>query len=90
MVAIILSAAFTPVFNLPLFIMQRNSPVLLCYYLNELENPGGGLWHHSTVYWALLVFDCIWLYTVLTFVTFLGIIALNVVTGIPLILARLR
>ena len=91
-VSVILSAVLTPVYNLPLLVMQRNSPILLCFYLNELENPvdGGGLWKHSIFYYILLGFDCVWLYTVLTFVTFLGVIALNLLTGIPLILEILR
>ena len=91
MVAVTLSAVVTPVYNLPLLIMHRNSPILLCYYQDERENPsdGGGILDHSIIYWLLLGFDCAWLYIVLTFATFLSIIALNILTGIPLILAVL-
>ena len=91
MVAVILPAVFTPVYNLPLLIMQRNSPIILCFYLNEMEIPGGGgIWHHSIIYWILLGLDCAWLYTVLTVVTLLGIIGLHLVTGVTLILKTLR
>ena len=88
--AVTLFAAFKPVYDLYLLILQRDSPILLCFYLKEWENPDDGLWHHSLIYWLLLVFDCSLLYAVLTLVTFLGIIALNLITGIPLILAALR
>ena len=91
MVAVILPALFTPVYNLPLVIMQRNSPILLCFYLNEWESPGrGGVWNHSIFYFILLGLDCVFLYMMFTFVIFLSIIALNILTGIPLILKTLR
>ena len=91
MFAVILPAVFTPVYNLPLLIMQRNSPFLLCFYLNEWENSDrGSIWNHSTFYFILLGLDCVWLYMVLTFIVFLSIIALNIITGIPLILQTLR
>ena len=90
MVAAIISAVILPAYNLPLLIMIRNSPMLLCFHLNEWENPDDGLWNHSLMYWLLLAFDCLWLYMCSTFVTFLGVMALNLLTGIPLILATLR
>ena len=89
MLVVTVFVAFIRLYDLPLLIMQRNSPTILVFYLNEWENPVDDLWHHSLIYWLLLGFDCSLLYAMLTFLTLLGIIALNLLTGIPLILATL-
>ena len=91
MVAVIASAALTPVLNIPLFVMQRNSPIFLCFYLRDsVTSDDDGIWHQSVYYWVLLGLDCALFYAIITFLTFLGIVALNLACGVPFILRTLR
>ena len=90
-VAVIASAALTPILNIPRFIMQSNSPIFLCFYLRDsVTSDDDGIWHPSVYYLALLGLDCVLFYAIITFLTFLGKVALNLASGVPLILETLR
>ena len=88
MISTIVSHALIPLASVPLFDMQRNSPVLLCYYLNERDVTG--FWDHTLFYWILIGFDSLWLYMVLTYIAFLVIMVGHVGCGILLMIKTLR
>ena len=88
MISTIVSLSLIPLASVPLFLMQYNSPALLCYYLNERDVAG--FWNHSLFYWILVGLDGLWLYIVLTYIAFLVIIVGHVGCGILLMLKTLK
>lgn len=88
LVAVMFTVLLVPVASVPLFIMHRDSPILLCYYLNERNVSS--FWEHSSSYWILLGFDSAWFCALLTFFVFCAILVANIGCGMLLMLKTLR
>ena len=88
LIACVISLALIPLANIPLLIMHNDSPILLCYYLNERNTTG--LWDHSIFFWTLVGLDSVWLFIVLTFFIFLILLMMNICGGLFLMLKALR